>query len=193
MLPPSPPSSCMPCDGSARFSGDSPSLVAWSSPPPPSPTCHVLGAHAAQGVPRWPPRGSGLPPSPACRALGSHTARGVVPSYSSWFGEFPPSLAGMPCAGSARCRLGGFSPFLGALPLRGGCARPVPHPPSFPHAVCARCWGWGGGLFVLGPASRWVPALPCSVFPHVPPLRDVGARCWVGDLSPPPPLGGRTH
>ena len=33
----------------------------------------------------------------------------------------------------------------------------------------------------------------CSGVPPVPPLRVVGAHCWVGDLPPPPPPLAASH
>ena len=126
------------------------------STPPPVPECHALEIHAARGMPPPPPPGSGstLPPSWSYRAMGAHTAVQGV----------PPLLLGLACA----------------LWARAACPPP---PPARAQFVCTA--GAGGPPLRPGP-GRARGVLRCCVqgFPPVPPLRAVGARCWVGGPSP---------
>ena len=81
---------------------------------------------------------------------------------------------------------GGVPPFLQARPAYGGCVWPVPLPLLPTRGLRVLLGLGGGGIFVLGPVVRGIPALLCLGVPPVPLLHDVGARCWVG--GPPPPL-----
>ena len=87
---------------------------------------------------------------------------------------------------------GGFPPFLGPRPARGGCVQPVPLP-LLPARGLRVLLGMGAPLFVLGPAARWDPALLYSGVPPVPPMHAVGARRLVGGTPLLPPLGGLTR
>ena len=183
---------CIPCAGSARYSGGSPSSSSYlvgvpssrSGMPCAGSACCCTGGSSSS---------SGISP----RAVG---ARGPFPAPSStWLRGFPSSCSGMPCDGSACCHTGGYPPssWLGSHAV--GARSPSPSP-CCPRAVCARSWGGGG------PSSSWalspggVPRWCAQGFPSVPPLRAAGARCWVGGPphpSPPPrPLalgaGGRS-
>ena len=84
------------------------------------------------------------PPCPGMPCGGRAWYSGGAPSSSSWFGGSPPSLSGMPCAWSARCRFGGSPPF-SVLRLCPADALSLLELPlsSCLRAGCVHCWGDG--------------------------------------------------
>ena len=185
----SPPRSCMPCTGSARFLGGVPSPVACSIPPPPSPACRALVAHAHRGVPLCPPWGSGSPPSPACCALGAHAARVVPPP--------PPPVSGfvpLPHRHAVRWErklpFGGVPPFIRDRAARCGCARYVPRPLLPARGLCALL-GMGAPSSSSSSWARSRGRVPCCCDqgspPRAPTARRGRALLGGGFPSPFPP------
>ena len=167
--------------------------MSWDRPRGGVPCCRVQGSpvppRRAVGARRW--VGGPPPPSPPWRphALSARNRSGV-----------PLALSSTPlfyCTGSARCMVlspsssvsvpsrFAKSPWPSLLP--GAPALSV-HLPLLPAHGLRMLMGLGGPFFVLGPAARWGPVLPCTGVPRAPKARC--GRAPLGGGSPPsfPPL-----
>ena len=154
---------CMPAWG---LPPNSPS--GWGNLPPP---LLLYTMHWERTLLRGFPLSGGLvclPPLPLLHAMRWEcTLLGRFPLLLLLVWGVPPSIAVMPCAGSARCRLGG-SPPSSVLGLHVVDARGLYPSLSCPRTGCTFCWGWGL------PSLSWA-------WPHV-------GSCAAMSGDPLPPL-----